>query len=333
MPLILDDPQVPDPRILIHGSTAIELSWALASAEQPDYQRDHPPLGRVYASHPELGQRVRSFWDPGLATSCGGYLELMVLAHHGNVLFTLDAEKLFGGLGQLCATSPADLPLASETEADRTAVLARLADLRASAERRQEYVDLLRDVWAAVGEVWEREGRRAVDTAIASRRQLLHRGGSWSEISRADYDYGGLLPRLVAALGPTDELAVVPAYFTHRGLLVDLPGVLVVGVPARLSGAEARARTELLARRLKTISDPTRLAILDTLTGGAATVTEIAAAFGLAQPTVSNHIKLLRDAGLITNARTGSRRDLIVDSDAVAELLDDLHTVLRQPAG
>lgn len=331
MPLILDDPRSSGPRVGIHASIAVELEWALASAEHPDYRRDHPALDRIYAAAPELGERVRSFWAPTLATSCGGFLEFLVLAHHGNLLFSTDADHLIGELDVLCRTSPADLPLNSETEADRTALLARLAELRSSPDRRHRYIELFRDLWAAVGDIWERDGRRTVEVSLATRRQSLARGASWMDVARADCDYGGLLPRLVSQLGPGDELAIVAAHFTHHGLLVDLPGVLVLGVPARLSGSEARARTELLARRLKTISDPTRLAILASLTERASTVTEIAASFGLAQPTVSNHIKLLRDTGLVTNSRNGARRDLIVDADAVAELLDDLRSVLRQP--
>jgi DNA-binding transcriptional ArsR family regulator len=121
---------------------------------------------------------------------------------------------------------------------------------------------------------------------------------------------------------------VVPAFFTHKGLLVDLPGVVVVGVRTDTTGAQARARTEALARRLKAISDPTRLAMLDALRNGPLTVTEIAVAFALAQPTVSNHVKVLRDAGLVSDVRDGTRRHLIVEHREVEELLTNLHDVL-----
>jgi len=104
--------------------------------------------------------------------------------------------------------------------------------------------------------------------------------------------------------------------------------VVVIGVRTDTTGAEARARTEALARRLKAISDPTRLAMLDALRNGPRTVTEIAVAFGLAQPTVSNHVKVLRDAGLVTDVREGTRRNLMVQHEQMEQLLANLHVVL-----
>jgi len=330
MPLIYDAPPTRGPTVVIHPSVAIELGWVLAAAERADY---HPTLAALYESEPELRERARTFWGEDVALNCGSFLELLVLAHHGGLLFSTDAGALLEQLDQLAATSPRQLRLASEPPADQRAIMARLEQLRSSSRRRHDYVQLMTDAWTALDGAWERDGHRAVDAAIAARREQLAKGETWSQVARADSDYDGLLTSLVDGLGPRDQLAVVPAYFTHRGLLVDLPGVLVVGVRTDQSGA-SRARTELLARRLKSISDPTRLAILDSLSAGPATVTEIAGSFGLAQPTVSNHVKLLRDAGLIANDTTGPRgsgRALVVQPDAVADLLDQLRALL-QPA-
>jgi len=331
MPLLDDAPVLRGPRVAIHPSIAVELEWALASAQREDYRNDHAALAGMYQAAPELGERVRSFWADDHAVSCGGYMELLVLAHVGGLLFSTDAARLLERLDELCTTSPSDLALASETEDDRAAILARLEQLRSSAPRRRDYVQLLTDVWTALDGVWERDGRRSVQAAIAARRELLAKGAPWREVARAECDYESLLPGLVDRLGLSDQLVVVPAFFTHRGLVVDLPGVVVVGVRTDDFSAQSRARTELLARRLKTISDPTRLAILDSLTAAPRTVTEISVSFGLAQPTVSNHIKQLRDAGLIANGHTGSRRELVVQPDAVTDLLAHLQAVLRPP--
>ena len=142
-------------------------------------------------------------------------------------------------------------------------------------------------------------------------------------------DIGDLLSRLVAGLGDEGELTVIPAYFTHKSLLFDLPGLVVVGVRADPSGAESRARTESLARRLKTLADPTRLGIVDHLVKGPSTVSELARQFGIAQPTASNHVKLLRDAGLVTEVRIGSRRQLTLDPTTVGDLVDHLRAILE----
>jgi DNA-binding transcriptional ArsR family regulator len=194
-------------------------------------------------------------------------------------------------------------------------------------------VDLVRDVWTAVRPDWERYGRGAVDLALGARREALARGTDWHEVARSSCDFGALLDTTVAGLPADGELAVVPAFFAHLGLLFDLPGLVLVGVRADITGVSARARTELLARRLKAISDPTRLAIVEALRGGPHTVTELAAAFALAQPTVSNHVRVLREAGLLSDVRQGTRRNLVVQADAAGDLLADLRGVLVAGAG
>lgn len=56
------------------------------------------------------------------------------------------------------------------------------------------------------------------------------------------------------------------------------------------------------------LSDPTRRAILTRLAAGEATVSELAKPFRMAQPTISKHLRVLEDAGLIRTARDAQRR-------------------------
>jgi DNA-binding transcriptional ArsR family regulator len=327
--MIIEDEQTRAPRVGIYPSIALELEWALAAASRPEYRQDHAALARLYDQSPGLADRVRAFWiAPDTAVSCGGFPELVVLAQHGDLLFTTDADLLISRLEKLADTVPIDLALTSETDEDRDAILARLRRLRSSAEQRQRYTQLIRDTWSSLRDDWERDGRQAVDAAIAVRRGMVAKGAPWYETARNECDFGGLVGKLIEELGPDGELAVVPAYFTHKGLILELSGVVVVGVRTDHSGAEARARTELLARRLKTIADPTRLAILHTLRQEPRTITGISTLFSLAQPTVSNHVKLLRDAGLVDHGPDGSRRELVVCQEAVSDLLEHLQGVL-----
>ncbi len=59
------------------------------------------------------------------------------------------------------------------------------------------------------------------------------------------------------------------------------------------------------ATRLKALSDPTRLAVLRHLANGPANVTDLMTAFGVAQNLMSHHLKVLRDADLVTGEREG----------------------------
>lgn len=56
------------------------------------------------------------------------------------------------------------------------------------------------------------------------------------------------------------------------------------------------------------LADPTRRAILARLASGEATVNELAAPFEMSQPAISQHLKVLEDAGLIIRRVDGARR-------------------------
>lgn len=56
------------------------------------------------------------------------------------------------------------------------------------------------------------------------------------------------------------------------------------------------------------LSDPTRRAILQRLARGDATVAELTKPFRMRQPTISRHLRVLEDAGLIRAGRDAQRR-------------------------
>jgi DNA-binding transcriptional ArsR family regulator len=56
------------------------------------------------------------------------------------------------------------------------------------------------------------------------------------------------------------------------------------------------------------LADPTRRAILARLAKGEAAVSELGKPFGLRQPTISKHLRVLEEAGLIRRGRDAQRR-------------------------
>jgi ArsR family transcriptional regulator len=62
-----------------------------------------------------------------------------------------------------------------------------------------------------------------------------------------------------------------------------------------------------IAALFKALADPTRVAIVNRLAAAdEACVCDLTAAFDLSQPTMSHHLKLLRDAGLVESERRGT---------------------------
>ena len=76
------------------------------------------------------------------------------------------------------------------------------------------------------------------------------------------------------------------------------------------------------------VAQPTRREILRLLAGRELGATEIASHFAVTQPAISQHLKVLRGAGLLNERREGTRRLLSVRAEGVAELNDFLAEIL-----
>lgn len=76
-----------------------------------------------------------------------------------------------------------------------------------------------------------------------------------------------------------------------------------------------------LAARFRALGDPARVALINRLAGAdAVCVCDLVADSGLAQPTVSHHLKKLKDAGLVTSERRGTWAYYSLVPEALAEL-------------
>jgi DNA-binding transcriptional ArsR family regulator len=74
------------------------------------------------------------------------------------------------------------------------------------------------------------------------------------------------------------------------------------------------------------LGDPTRHAIVTALAERPQAVTELAAQLPVTRPAVSQALKILKDAGLVTERAAGTRRIYRLDPSAVAALRDQLDT-------
>lgn len=78
---------------------------------------------------------------------------------------------------------------------------------------------------------------------------------------------------------------------------------------------------------LDALADPTRRRILERLRHGPLRVTEIAAGLPVSRPAVSQHLKLLKDCGLVVQMQAGARHSYAIAPQGLGELrayLDEL---------
>ena len=75
-----------------------------------------------------------------------------------------------------------------------------------------------------------------------------------------------------------------------------------------------------LSLKLAALADPTRRAILQRLSAGEASVTELAAPFAMGMPAITKHLKVLERAGLITRSKNAQWRPCKLQPAALQEV-------------
>jgi DNA-binding transcriptional ArsR family regulator len=309
---------------------ACDLSWILSVAVRPHWRPKFPMVREHLVRREELSERIRTFWSDADHETC--FTEMQILAHHAGALGETSPEALWEALEGAIATVPTDLGLESESAEDRVIFLHRLERLKEFPPLFRSYMDLLREVWEPVDEMWQarlpllEEAGRQVVGELESGRTL------GDVVGKACETFTSMLGDITRRVDSGYPLLIVPCLFFGKSLYLEFPGLTVVGSGFQRNDAAARARTESLARRLKTVADPTRLALLHFLAGTPSTVGDLAASFGLAQPTVSMHMKTLRESGLVRAERKDGRVQLSVDPDAVETMLDELRGAVVQSA-
>jgi len=74
------------------------------------------------------------------------------------------------------------------------------------------------------------------------------------------------------------------------------------------------------AHPLDALGDPTRRQVFELLRGGPRSVGELAAGLPVSRPAVSQHLRVLEEAGLVSHWREGTRHVYELDRAGVAEL-------------
>jgi DNA-binding transcriptional ArsR family regulator len=321
--------RAPSRTFLSGPSLVCDLTWVLSLAFRPDWRENHPLAAAILGRREDLVDRISTFWADAGPGVC--FTEAQILAHHGGALGETSPAALWAALEAAVSTVPTDLPLQSESAEDRSIFLRRLEQLKSSPALVRSYLDLLGEVWDLIDDVWQAARPQLEETGRRVVRQLEAGHGVGELVGSQCETFRLLLPDINARIDSGQPFLVVPCLFFGKSLYLEFPGLTLVGAGFERNDAEARARTEALARRLKTVADPTRLALLHYLAVTPSTVGDLATCFGLAQPTVSLHVKSLRESGLVRADRREGRLQLSVDTGALENLLDELRNVVVQP--
>lgn len=89
-------------------------------------------------------------------------------------------------------------------------------------------------------------------------------------------------------------------------------------------------RYRLHAEICKVLTDPKRLMLLDTLRGGERSVGDLAVAIGVTLPNASQHLAVLRSAGLVDGRRIGTTVNYRLAEPAITDACDVIHGIVTR---
>jgi DNA-binding transcriptional ArsR family regulator len=275
-------------------------------------------------------ERAARLWNDSLP----GCPELLLVADQADCVRDHDATRLLAWLTTAGTGTPVSgYELLTEPAVDRPAIRARVRRLKEEVETRRRYRDLVAEVWRLASPVWASRGRRLAEEACAQWISRLDGGASIEDLMPPRHPL-----TLADRLGfedifiERDEFALSPVYFClSGGQVVDLTLYVQVGVPASDLLPVRKARdAAFVANRLRVLAEPTRVRILIQLLSAPAGVMDVARVLHMSQPTVSGHLKVLRDAGLVQPRRAAGRTVFISSRKRIERLLEDARATIAR---
>ncbi|WP_125714798.1 ArsR/SmtB family transcription factor [Companilactobacillus kedongensis] len=86
---------------------------------------------------------------------------------------------------------------------------------------------------------------------------------------------------------------------------------------------------ENFSKQLKAISDPNRLKIIDLLSCGTLCACDLLEHFEFTQPTLSHHMKILQEAGIVSAKRVGKWQHYTLESSFIAGFNNNVSTLFE----
>jgi DNA-binding transcriptional ArsR family regulator len=264
-------------------------------------QRHGPELRKVWPEHPQYSS------------------EMLVLAHRSGTMLDLDLKRFFSRIDASISDSSPLPSLLSESPAERELTRERLERLRSDATLRKRYVGLLQTLWSDVQDSWEGAGRAAVAAEVQKWSRALESGTPYRQLLRVQHIWA---PRpetdtFADAAEAEGNLIVTPSWFGGHISVLEFNGLVYVGRGIQIGELSLKQVATEVSSHIKAVADPTRLAILMRLAREPSSVTEIARQFGLSQPTVSAHVQVLREAGLLEEKTVGRSAQLSASEEGL----------------
>ncbi|HSS62736.1 MAG TPA: metalloregulator ArsR/SmtB family transcription factor [Candidatus Limnocylindrales bacterium] len=314
-----------DNAIRVAPSAPLELMWVMHFATAGhEHEGAYASLDPLRA---RFGTRLTELRGDGMPQYS---TELVVLADRSGTLLDLDLRRFFARVEDAIADPSPAPSLRSESPEELNVTRQRLERLRNDPQLRKRFIVLLGELWAAVEEEWEELGRPAVVAEARRWARALDEGSPYRRLMEASRLWANRpdIDVFSDAAAAEGNLILTPCWFGGKIHVIEMDGLVYLGRGIRHGEPSYRKVAAEIATSLKSLADPTRLAILLRLAREPASVTEIARQFQLSQPTVSAHVQVLREAGLLEERTVGRSAELTASPEALRRLFSDAESSL-----
>ena len=330
------------PRVRCGASPVMELVYAhfyLLKRLRHPRGFEVPWAGPLLSADPTIGDDFEAFW--GAHDLSGPGVELFVLAARYGYLTDGDPQRFLRELPALplrYGRDGAHLDGAdpeSETDAAQEADLRRRVEVLGVHDEAEAMADLLGRLWSGLGGGWEPQGREAVEGAVREFEDAFERTSSVLEaLPPHHFTRFEHLAQSIREAAESARVVVVPLWHAASGgfgFRVDDVQYVGYGLQSERVFERTAERVTSAARRAKALADPNRLlalTLVSTFAGIRPTVGDLAEQIGVSQPTVSGHLRMLREVGLVEVEKRGNKAYYRLEHDAVRQLLHDLEEML-----
>lgn len=345
--LSFSTPRAPQAQADVVVAPVLELSYCCYFLNRTDSEkRKHelPWLETIFTEHAELVKRIRAFWEDPKGKF--GF-DLFWMAGDLGYARDKDVKRFFKDLPELPAKfrvhieairkeveGRVDEPDQEHHLAMYDAVLERLKRIE-TPEAFAEFQDTLLKLWKVIEPFWLSEGQKEVKQA---KKAFLKKFSETQSILKALPAHHFIQfensAKEISASQDKGKLIIVPLYFSSAGgFNFEFEDIHYIGYGIQSEHLhEQLAQTvDDIAGKMKAVADPTRLMLLTLIAKYEPfplTVGDLALQLAVSQPTVSGHLKILRETELIFLEKKGNKSFYKIDREAFERVMNALKELI-----
>ncbi|UCH27056.1 MAG: helix-turn-helix transcriptional regulator [Trueperaceae bacterium] len=201
-----------------------------------------------------------------------------------------------------------------------------------------EFQHSLTNLWGVLRPYWEREGRKAVLDACASFRTSFETNGDvLAALPAHHFSQFEAAAKEIQRSQERGIVVVIPLYFAEGGrgfnLALQESHFIGYGIEGESLFEQTKVDVGNVALCMKAFSDPTRLLLLHLIASYSKiplSVGDLALQLGVSQPTVSGHLRLLRESNIVELDKRGNKAFHRVNTEMVKRVLTQLQEIVTR---